>query len=405
MMIGSHCQIMSRTAVVLVVLLVMAPLSGGTVAGADVTLTVTVTDPSGDRVAGADLTATWDGGSASEETAANGQALIDVPEGADVEIEVEHPEYVRNHPVVVENASEQDVTVDMFARGTATISVADPDGSVADARVVLRKDGRIVTDGRTSAEGTYQTDVIEQGDYTVSVVKRGYYRERSSLTVDGDVDQNVTIERGSVTLQIRVTDPHFDPPQAVGNLTVSIQSVGQFTTQPGGTASVGVPVNADLPMTVTGDEYEEVSRTINVREDDVAVNVSISRIPQLHLEAVSNRVVVGERVVLQATNEYDEPVAGATVRLDDEAVGETDANGQLAVTVSEPGNHTLVAEDGELRSGTVTVAGVDENGEIPTATATATEETDESTASTPGFTSLTAVLALLAVALIARRRD
>ncbi len=393
---------MSRTAVVLVGLLVLAPLSGGTVAGADVTLTVTVTDQSGERIADADLTATWDGGSASEETAANGQALIDVPEGADVEIEAEHPDYVRNHPVVVEDAREQDVTVDMFDRGSATIAVADADGQVGDARVILRKDGRIVADGRTSADGTYETDVIEQGEYTVSVVKRGYFRNSTELTVDGDVDTDVAIERGSVTLRVRVTDPHFEPPQAVGDLTVSIQSVGQFTTQPDGTASVGVPVNADLEMTVTGDEYEEVSRTVSVREDDVAVNVSISRVPQLQLEAVNDRVVIGERVVMQVTNEYDEPVEGATVRRNDETVGETDANGQLAVTIPEPGNHTLVAEDGELRSESVTVTGVGADGE--TITPTETAEPTDTDASTPGFTALTAVLALLAVALLARRR-
>lgn len=399
----AYCATMSRTAAVLVVLVVLAPLSGGTVAGSDlVALTVSVTDQSGDRIANAELTARWEGGSTTETTRSNGQAIIDVPEDANVVIEVDHPEYVRNHPVVVENATERSVSIDMHQRGSATITVNNADGTVADARVILRKSGRIAETGRTSDDGTFETGVIEQGEYTVAVVKDGYYRERSSVTVDGDVDHSVRIERGSVTLNVRVTDPNFDSPRELDGMTVSIQSVGQIVTQPDGTASVGVPVNTDLELSVTGDRYQEVTRTISVEESDVSVDVSIDRTQQLRLEAVSNRVVVDEQTVVSVTDEYNESVEGATVLLDGESVGETDASGQLTVTISEGGNHTVVAERGSLRSNAVTIAGVTESGEVktPTATATATE----TEASGPGFTLVAAVLALLSLAVVVARR-
>jgi PGF-CTERM protein len=395
---------MSRTAAVLVALLVLAPLSGATtVGGAPVTLTVSVTDQSGNAVAGAELTATWENGSATAETRSNGKAFVDVPEDADVEIEAEHPEYVRNFPVVLENATEREVTVDMHQRGSATISVSDSSGQVADARVILRKDGQIVADNRTDSDGTFATDVIEHGEYTVTVTQRGYYRQQTSLTVDGDVEDSVAIERGSVSLTVRVTDPHFDPPRPIEGVTVSIETVGQFTTQPEGTASVGVPVNAELEMTITGEGYQEVTRTISVEESAIEVNASVSRIPELTLESASERVITGEQTTVTVRNEYDEPVESATVRLDDEAVGETDANGQLSVTVSDPGNHSIVAESGELQSEAVTVTGVTVNGEMSTATATEQPQT-RTDISAPGFGPVIALLALALIALLGRRQ-
>jgi PGF-CTERM protein len=394
---------MSRRAVVLVLLVVLAPLSGATtVSGAPVALTVSVTDQSGDPIAGADLTATWENGSATAETTSNGKAFIDVPEDADVELEAEHPEYVRNHPVVVENATEQAVTVDMHQRGSATISVTDENGQVSDARVIIRKDGRIVEDSRTTSTGTFQTDVIEHGEYTVTVIKRGYYREQTEMTVDGDVEDSVAIERGSVTLSVQVIDPHFDPSRPIEGVTVSVDSVGQFTTQPEGTASVGVPVNSELDMTVTGENYEEVSQTVSVNESAVSVNVSTSRAPEISLESANERVIAGEGTLVTVRNEYDEPVEGATVLLDEDAVGETDANGQLTVTVSDPGDHSIVAERGELQSGSVTVTGVNVNGETPAPTEEPQTMTDSSG---PGFGPVVALLALVVIALLGHRRQ
>ena len=97
-----------------------------------------------------------------------------------------------------------------------------------------------------------------------------------------------------------------------------------------------------------------------------------------------------------------------TVTLDGEPAGTTDADGRTAVTIAEPGNHTVAATVDGLESSPVTVCAITEDGETvtPTATATPTEATTESGSSVPGFTPLTAVLAI-AVSLAAlglRRR-
>lgn len=155
-------------------------------------------------------------------------------------------------------------------------------------------------------------------------------------------------------------------------------------------------------MTVTGEDYEEVTRTVTVNESAVSLNVSTSRAPEISLESANERVIAGEETVITVRNEYDEPVEGATVLLDEESVGETDANGQLRVTVSDPGDHSVVAEHGELQSGSVTVTGVNVNGETPTATEEPPTETD---GSGPGFGPVVSLLALVVIALLGHRRS
>ena len=91
---------MRRLLVVLVVASLLLPASTA-VAQETVTLTVSVTNQSGDAVGDATLNATWDGGSTERTTAGNGKAFVDVPAGTEVEITIDHPDYVRNRPVTV----------------------------------------------------------------------------------------------------------------------------------------------------------------------------------------------------------------------------------------------------------------------------------------------------------------
>ena len=107
-----------------------------------VTLTVSVVGQDGDLVSGAELTATWSNGSTTQSTAGNGKAFIDVQRGANVTIELSHPEYIRNFPFIVRNATEQDVTVPSHRQGQVSVAVVDESGNVTDARVILRKNGR-----------------------------------------------------------------------------------------------------------------------------------------------------------------------------------------------------------------------------------------------------------------------
>ena len=378
-----------------------------------VTLTVSVVDQNGDPIDNAELTATWENGTTTEETASNGKAFVDVERGANVTIELSHPEYIRNHPFVVRNATEQDVTIPAHQKGQLSVTVADESGNVSDARVILRKNGRIVSQSSTDDSGEFTSEPVEQGTYSVAVVKPGYFRNITTVDVGESTRTLVEIERGTVSLTVAVRDSHFSPPRPLGNATVRIDSVGQLQTLDGGEASVRVPVNTDLSLSVEKEGYNDVTQRVRVQDSDLRVNVSTNRAPSLQLESINSRVVAGERLGVRLVDEYAEPVEGATILLDGEPAGTTDADGRATVTIEEPGNHTVAAAKDGLDSSSVTVRAIPEEGETltptatptPTATATTTEASPGSGSSTPGFTSLAAVLAIaVSLAILALRR-
>ena len=219
----------------------------------------------------------------------------------------------------------------------------------------------------------------------------------------------VFVERGTASLTVTVRDPHFSPPRPVSNATVRIDSVGQLQTLDGGGARVSVPVNTGLSVTVTKDGYESVTNRLRVQESDLRVNISTNRTPSLQLELANTRVVAGERLGITVVDEYSDSVEGATILLDGEPAGSTDADGRAAVTVADPGNHTLAAETDGVNSASVTVRAISEGGETETETmtpvVTTTETSPTSDSSTPGFTLVTALLAIVvSVAIFARRR-
>lgn len=400
---------MSRAAVVVVALLLVVPATAIPVAGAEtVTVTVALTDQAGEPVGDADLTATWNDGSKTVTTAGNGKAFVDVPKGAKVTVEVSHPEYVRNDPYVIQEAVEEETQIPVYQRGSLSVDVSNENGPIENARVVVRKHGKIADHGRTDADGSYASGDIEQGEYSVTVVKSGYYHNRTEVSVGGSESRQVSIERGSVTLKVTVTDPHFSTPKPVEKAQISVESIGTFTTLADGTATVGVPVNSNFDLAVTKNGHEETTRSVEVKESKLTTKVAISRQPSISLEPVNNRVVVGERVVVRVTDEYDDPVAGATVTRGDDEVGETDENGELAVPINETGEHTFVANAEDLSSSEVTVEAIS----AERATQTSSEATTSSEQLTvpeqlgvnsPGFTPLSAVVAVLALSVLALR--
>ncbi len=422
-----------------VVLLVLAPavgaVSNGTVGAAGVggpdstgthaqtatvTLTIAVQAPDGDPVTDAALTASWENGSATATTAGNGRAFVDVPAGATVEVSVDHPEYVRNAPFVVENASEDTVSITVRQRGSLTVSAEDDRGdAVADARVIVRADGAVVVNGRTNDDGRFTTGTIEQRSYSLTVVKQGYYRVNRDVDVGESSRESVALERGSVTFSFEVFDDRFDPPEPVENAQLTLETAGTFRTLQNGEATAQVPVNAELDLEVTKEGYETVSRTVSVEESARTVSVNLSRTPGLNVTVVNDRVLVGERNVVTVTDAYGDPVADARVLVDDEVVGRTGGEGTLTIRLEDAGNRTLVAETDDLTSDPRSIAVVRERTPTPTPTETATEtpaptttpETTEPESSTsfPGFTPVSAVVAIAALAgaavLAANRRD
>ena len=353
----------NRTVLLVAVLLLSAV--GGPVAGLvgaqqdQVTITILVRTAAGGALGNADVHVSWDGGSAPVETTkSNGEALVDVPAGADLTIEIDHQFYVRNTVYTVTDAQETTYEVTVWRKASATVTVVDADGPVQNARVVFRKSGDIVGVHSTNARGIVESGIIEAGEYTVSFFKPGYLREAVPLTIDEQgITEEVTIEQSSVTAQFRVIDDHFDPPQPVGQVEISGPGFST-TTQPDGRAGAVVPVNTEITVTVEREGYQTLTRTLVIREDDLQINFTTSRREAIKLDVPNERVVVGESVQLTVTDEYDEPRPDATVYLDGDPVGQPNAQGVIRVPIDSEGDHTLFAQVDQLTSDRLTVTGV-----------------------------------------------
>lgn len=391
--------------VVLLVLVAAAPAAAPAPAAAhpssqEVTLTVHVTDNFGTDIKDATVTVRWEGGEGSDETRANGQALIDVPEGADVTIRIEHQAYTRNHPVTVQDVGDgEEVTIKVFRKASANVKVVNEDGSpVEGARVTLFKQGNRgnpAADGRTDSDGVFATGTIEksvQGDpYHVLVLKAGFLRNETTVQVEGTTEFTVAIEQETVTVDVTVVDDHFDPPKKVEGATVRYEGLTTGTLQTGGsgTTTIGLPVNARFTITVTKDGYTTASRQVSIGEQPRSLEFAISREPTLQLTAVNQRIVAGERVQLEVTNEYGNPVEGAAILVDGEVVGETNAEGVYRATLETEGTHTITARTGDLTSSEVTVEAIsaDEGTprRTPAGTPTATPPGELPGFDSPGF--------------------
>lgn len=408
---------MNRTTTLLLVAVVLLSVAPGA-AGAEtaqndlVTLTVTVENEADQPVGGAELTASWDGGNRTATTAANGQALIDVPRGSDVEIDVQSDEYVRNTPYEVDDASQEAVTVVVAEKGTARIEVRDANGlPVNKAIVQLFHGGETVVNARANASGVFQTGIIEQGQYTLRAFKSGYYTNGTTFDVTGDVSVATRIRTGSVLATFDVRDDHFDPAEPVEGATVSIPKIPTTaTTLTDGEATASVPVNSNLPVSITKEGYETVNETLRVNERDTSLDATIQRTPAVEMSVSDAQVLVNNSVRVTLTNEYDTPLEGVTVTVDGESMGETDANGDLTFRLRTAGEHTIRAESDGL-SDSATVEAITPGGEETDGSPTETESGGgdaESTTSSgigPGFTPVAAVVAALIAALVLRRRS
>jgi PGF-CTERM protein len=392
--------------------LLMMPAAAAT--QSQVTLTVSVVDGNDVAVGDATVTATWDGGERTATTASNGRAFVDVPEGADVTLEVDHEDYTRNFPVIVEDATEQDVTMRVSLKGEGTVAVTDAeDEPLANATVEFRQNGRTVVSGETDADGRFESDTIEQGIYTMRAVKPGYFRETITERVRADSSHAISLERGSVRLEVTAVDDHFDPPERLEDAAVQVNdSDGEVARvrASGGTASLSLPVNTRYTVTVTKDGYVESSERLTVRESDRSVEIATQRTPTLTIERQNDQVVVDEATRLRVVNAYGEPQENITIRKNGEAVGETDANGELSVTIDAAGENEFRAVGDDLESDPVVVEGV-----VPADETTATDPATDPATDTdggfdgqtdsdgPGFGAAVAILALVAVAVALRR--
>jgi hypothetical protein len=406
---------MQRSALIVVGVVILASLVGAVGSGAAqsdedlVTLTLdTVVESSNQQVGGVTLVVSWDdGGQERVTTRSNGQALVDVPEGATVEITLDDDEYTRNEPYRIRVATEKQHTIGVSRQADVDVVVRDEEGPVADARVALVQDGETVVRGRTDGDGRFNSGIIAQGTYRISAVKPGYYETVNEEVIAGSPEKTVRIERGRVDYDILVEDPHFDTAEPVPEATVTIRGVGELTTDDRGSAATLLPVNTDVEFVVSKDGYETTSRTVSVGEGTGTAIFEISRNSSLSLTAVNQRIVVGEVVPVEVTNAYGEPAEGVTVLYDGDSVGRTNAEGRLTVRVESTGEHQIRARRGQTTSETVTVTGI--SAEAATAATDAEQEqptesgttvADDSGLLPGGLTSLLLAAALVVVVLL-----
>jgi len=394
----------SLRAVAMAALLVVAlPTAvAGTLAQEEqVTLTIEVVAQGGETVGGADLTVTWEGGSESTTTRANGQALVDVPRGSNPTIEVDHDIYMRNFPLELTNVSQGLVQVPVARSGSVAVTVQGSTGPMEGATVRLVRSGRNAASARSGADGTVVVGPVERGEYGLAVGKPGYLTNASTIQVTDRHERTVQIRPGAVQLRFNITDDHFSPAEPVESARISIAETGDnLTTLENGQRATTAPVNRQYTVTVRKEGYQTVERTVSVREAGLVVDVGLSRTPDLNVELVNRRVVIGESTILTATNEYAEPVANATVRLQGTVVGTTDAQGTVQLPVESVGANTIEVSHGGISNSTV-VEGVE--AATPT-TVTTTTQTSTSSGSGPGFTAALALVSMLAAAGLAARR-
>ena len=397
----------------------VAVLAAGGAAGTDVTLTVSVVDQDGDPTGDVEVIATWEAEddetrTATGTTASNGKVFLDVPENATVDLDIDDDTYIRNRPLTVEGASESDVELAVSRSGTATVSVVDTeDRAQADARVQIRDGSRTVDSGRTDDSGAYASSRLERGTYTVRVVKPGFFEATREVTVTREADASVEIERGTVALDLRVFDDHFDPPEEIETGAIRVESSvynAEVTITEGG-VSLNVPVNVDYSVDVVKDGYDAGAETISVGESAVSANVTAQRTPTLSVTPGNERVLVGETTRVTVRNAYDEPVEGATVEVDGTEIGETDDGGELSVPIDAAGEREVVATDGDVTSEPVVIVGVDEDGDANgTDDANGTNDSDETNDAgetddgSPGFGVAAAIAALFGAAAVGVKR-
>ena len=310
-----------------------------------VTISVTLVDRNGQAVGGGvDVTATWDGSSDNATTVSNGQVLFDVPQGVDVSIQVNDDRYARNVPYTIPDAETQSVNVPVAEAGTAEVTVRNSANEpVENARVLLYRSGQFITDQRTGADGTVTTPPVEQGDYRMTILKSGYFDDQSRITVGGQTDVSQTIEQGEILLTVSVVNDSTEPPEPVA-ARVRIPGVGTLQTGGDGSATSSVPVNAQYNITATADGYRQVRRTVGVGESDTATTVSLAPLGDITLTA-PNQVVLGQPVLLVATDADGDPVAGASVTQDGQSVGTTNASGVIEVRPESVGTVTYTVGD------------------------------------------------------------
>ena len=396
---------------------------------------IIVEDPNGDRLSDIEVVASWgENQSSSDTTTSQGRVLLDVPANEHVEFTVNDTdgEFVRNHQPrrVLPNRIDGPITIQMAVRGQIDFTVVDTsDEPVEGARLRLTHDDdeRTVTTIFTDENGDALVSDIEQRTYRVNVLRAGYNTTQETVELSADATAStIEIESHRVNVDFTVFDDHFEEPEPLEGATVDIESVGSpIPTDENGETQARLPVNDNYELTVLLDGYQETTTTLRLGQEPTAVELQTQRDPSISINQLQDAIVVGQPTQVTITNAYDEPVENAMVSLNDESVGQTDAQGQIVFNITETGTNTIEASASGLSAST-TLEGIDpdadsgddtddgtddsmdDGAEGTTGDASADDSDDDSGSADaigPGFGLLAAVGAVLTIALLARRRE
>lgn len=413
--------------------LALASFVPGSAAADDVTVELVVVDQDGDTISGVDVTVEWDDGSATDETLPDGSVAFGVPEGADLTVTVDHAAYVRNFPYEIEDVSvpagesrlKEEVPVSLSA--TLEIDVNEDGDPVEDLRINLRDrsadrwvqategDDGIFSAGegtenyRTTADGSVVIERLEQVDYRIHTSKSGYITTTTDLTLDQDPKTvNVSVETARVQVDFLVQDDYFEPAEPLENAEIRIPERGiTLETFSDGGQDQRLPVNTDYDIEVSKPGYQNLTRTLEVEEDPTDFTASIQRTPQISLDLLNDQVITDQTTRVTVRNAYEEPVEGATIALNGNELGTTDATGSLDIQVESAGMGTVTATfDGLEDSATVEAfdPGDDDIPEDIEDEVAADDEDDDADDDGAGFGIVVAAVALAGVLAIGARR-
>jgi len=340
--------------------------AGSAAAQADdrVVLEVELSTPDGDPVSGATVTAQWDNNETSSPSLVDGVARMEVPRDEDLTIQITHEEYIRNHPIEAEDYEGDRIETTLYSKAEATIEVVDSEGALQNATVRMwkRSANRLAADGMTGADGVFETPVIEAGSYNVEVTRPGYVSVRTELQVDNETTDTILLTSDSADVEVRTRDSVLN--ESIGaNVRVTSGDETILTTQTStdrGTRTLSLPVNTEYTISFTKEGYESVNRSLDLEEDDRELTTNMTRIPELVVTPDNDNIVINETLRVTVTDEYERPIANATVSLGDETV-ETDENGEAVLNATADGQFNLTAEQGGQTAGPVRITVVDPN--------------------------------------------
>jgi len=375
----------------------------------ETTMTISVTDENETPIPGATVTAQWEAGENYEagedsaETRSNGDVLLDVPTNATVELTAEHPEYVQNIPVRVEDPTE-DATLEMREPGSVTFTVIDTEeNSVDNVRLRIRhRNSAIVDVVKTNQNGVVEVQELEQRPYTVDTIRPGYLTNTTQFEITTQTEAHrIQIESKNVEIEFSVIDSYLEEP--LEGATISMDDSPAGTTTSDGTQVSRRGVNDNYEITVEKDGYETRSREIRLGEEPTTVNMSLRRTPEISIDQLQTSVVTGQQTQVTITNAYGDPVSGATISVNGAEVAETNEQGVAMFQVNQTGDNEILAQSANLQD-SATIRGIDESDDDETTNQTEDDESGGSDSLGSGFGALVAVVAIVGGALVLSRR-